>query len=107
MEDALIEGAAVVGELLLTGAFGSKEKEKKTMSKCPKCNNATVIQVTTQNKSNTTRERRGLVVAIVTFPFRLLKWMFGWLFIGREETYHKETFWRCNFCGEKFDEPVQ
>ena len=68
------------------------------MNTCPKCNNSTVIKVTTQNKSKRTRERRGLVWAILTAPFRLIRWFYRYLFLGSEQQYHKETKWRCNNC---------
>jgi len=54
--------------------------------------------VTTQNKRRA-QERRGLIIWIITLPFRMIAWLYNYLFIGRDEEYHKETFWRCNYCG--------
>ena len=68
------------------------------MLHCPKCSNSTVVKVTTQNKHKRTRERRGLIIAILTAPFRLIRWLWRLLFIGREARYYKEVVNRCNYC---------
>jgi len=54
--------------------------------------------VTTQNKKRT-QERRGLIIWIVTLPFRMIGWLWRYLFTGRDEKYNKEQFWKCNYCG--------
>ena len=67
---------------------------------CEKCNKGTMILVTTQNKRRT-RERRGLIVAIITAPFRLIRWFYRMLFIGQEQEYEKKMYWLCNYCKAK------
>jgi len=59
------------------------------------------MKVTTQNKART-RERRGLIIGILTLPFRLVRWLYRALFLGREQRYHRETYWRCNYCAHTF-----
>ena len=73
---------------------------------CEKCRHGTMFLVTTQNKRRT-QERRGLIVWIVTLPFRMIAWLYNYLFIGRDEEYHKETFWRCNYCGHTAPHQLQ
>ena len=65
---------------------------------CKKCERGNMFLVTTQNKRRT-QERRGLFVWIITLPFRMVAWLYNYLFIGRDETYQKEQFWKCNYCG--------
>ena len=67
---------------------------------CEKCRRGNMILVTTQNKRRT-QERRGLIVWILTLPFRMVAWVFNYFFTGRDEVYQKEQFWRCNYCGAK------
>ena len=79
---------------------------------CPKCTQRAVIKVT-QSKGNANpdkpvRERRGAIVAIITAPFRAIAWLFRYGFRSQKETYFKETAWRCNSCGNMWqDEPVK
>ena len=67
---------------------------------CKKCERGNMILVTTQNKKRT-RERRGFIVWIITLPFRIIMWFYNLFFIGQDEVYQKEQFWRCNYCGAK------
>jgi len=68
---------------------------------CTKCNKGTTIKVTTQNRAHGKHtERRGLLVWIITLPWRVIRWIFRFGVKSQKETFHKETVWRCNYCGE-------
>jgi hypothetical protein len=32
----------------------------------------------------------------------LIIWLWKYFFIGQEEEYNKETYWRCNYCTHQF-----
>jgi len=70
---------------------------------CTKCGKGTCMRITKQNKAKI-RERRGFLVWLVTLPLRILRWIFRFGVMNESETYHKETFWRCNYCGHKFND---
>jgi len=67
---------------------------------CVKCERGNMVLVTVQNKKET-QERRGLVIAILTWPIRAIAWLYNYLFIGRDEKYKKKQFWNCTYCGAK------
>jgi len=72
---------------------------------CKQCNRGTAIKVTAHNqKSNV--ERRGFLIWVITLPWRIIRWLFRFGVKSERETYHKETFWRCNYCGESFKDDV-
>ena len=69
--------------------------------KCKKCKRGTCIKVTARNPRTTT-ERRGIVWAIVTAPFRLFRWFFRLFLVNQRQTSHKRMHWKCNYCGATF-----
>ena len=71
------------------------------MQPCPQCNRGTCIAVTTQNKT-TTREHQGLLLWIVTAPWRVIKWIFRFGVAGKKTEFHKQTHWHCTSCGHQF-----
>ena len=67
--------------------------------RCPKCNNSTVTKITKQNPIEDEHRQQGLFIRLITFPFRMIWWLVRLLFVGqRRQQFHKETFWRCNYC---------
>gem|GEM_PF-2102291 len=73
------------------------------MNRCPKCNNSTVVKVTTQNKHKNTRGNMGILLWIIFFPFMLIWWFIRHFILGgRDHEFHKETYWRCNYCAHQF-----
>jgi len=74
------------------------------MTSCPKCRNTTVIRVTRNNPTEQV-ERHGFVIALILLPVRFLRWLFRFLFVPRKQEFHKSTYFKCNYCGEQFDEP--
>ena len=75
------------------------------MTRCPKCNNSTVVKITTQNKHKTTRGNMGILLWIIFFPFMLVWWFIRHFIIGgRDHEFHKESHWRCNYCAHTFND---
>ena len=70
---------------------------------CKSCNKGTCILVTRQNKVKH-REHQGLLLWIVTAPWRLLKFIFRFGVAGSKTEYHKQTHWKCNYCGHTFED---
>ena len=69
--------------------------------KCKKCKRGTCIKVTAVNPRTTT-ERRGIVWAIVTAPFRLFRWFFRLFLVNQRQKSDKRMMWKCNYCGATF-----
>ena len=72
---------------------------------CPKCKKGVCVLVTTQQKKRV-RERRGLLITIIGFPFFVLRALWRMLF-GRREKYFKTQEWHCNYCGNKFPQTFE
>ena len=72
---------------------------------CPKCKKDTTVLVTNQ-PTRTTRERRGIILWVIFFPFMLIRFLFR-LGFGRKQRYHKKTYWRCNYCNNEWDQKFE
>ena len=75
------------------------------MTNCPKCNNNTVIKITTQNKhreGKSTQVSGGIITRIITFPFRLVRRLWRILFVGHRAHFYKESVFKCNYCGNSW-----
>lgn len=72
---------------------------------CPKCKKGTCVLVTKENKK-TTRDRKGIILWILLFPFMLIRWLFRAAF-GRKQKYHKTQHWHCNYCNHDFPQSFE
>ena len=72
---------------------------------CAKCERGNMVLVTSKQKKRT-QERRGFIIWFITLPFRMIRWLYNYLFIGRDETYQKTQHWHCTYCSAtQKDEP--
>ena len=69
---------------------------------CKECGKGTTVRVTTQKSTGSYVERRGFLPWLIFLPWRILKWLFRFGVQSEKETPHKETMWRCNYCGQSF-----
>jgi|GEM_PF-1867679 len=67
---------------------------------CPKCGKETVVLCTTEAHRKV-RERRGIIIEILRFPFTLLGFLWRLLF-GRKEAYYTKQHYHCNYCNHDF-----
>lgn len=73
--------------------------------KCPKCEKGNAVLVTTE-ASRTGRDRKGIILWILLFPFMLIYTLFRIAF-GRKQKYYKKTYYHCNYCGYDFPQSFE
>ena len=75
---------------------------------CPRCKKSNTCVLVTSQPPKKTRDRRGVLLWILLFPFMLIRWIWRVLIIGTRKTnFQKKQEWRCNYCNHTFPQTFE